>query len=199
MFLLYALAHPILADAVMGSNQSMSAADPKELPCNDIHQCRTSTDILRSCYSVILLSTWLAIHPNVPSVHVHSAVGLAQWFLVMLIALLAPEFMVLWAMRQWVSCRRIHKKYQEYAGWTKCHAFLVLMGGLALYNDGEFVCYLWDRDRLDSDAYIDERRQIIYRSGEPGVVPEIMLAVTIEKGLGGTNATISYGAPIGLS
>lgn len=85
----------------------------------------------------------------------------------MIIAIIAPEFIVLWALRQRTAAKRIktesNDKYFNGAdpetvscisqikqwfkspskapvsGWTLAHAFFVQMGGLMLYNDGKPV------------------------------------------------------------
>ncbi|ESK87557.1 hypothetical protein Moror_2006 [Moniliophthora roreri MCA 2997] len=143
MLFLYAVARPISLNAFAGAD--VMADDPSiNSSCNDIDKCRTITDILWNCYSVVILCTWVAVHPNVPTVGDHFTVVLMKYGLIAFMAVVAPELMILWALRQWVSCLRITRKYKKY-GWKKCHAFLVLMGGLALYDDDTFVCYLWDR------------------------------------------------------
>ncbi|KDQ55314.1 hypothetical protein JAAARDRAFT_195718 [Jaapia argillacea MUCL 33604] len=46
----------------------------------------------------------------------------------MLMALIAPELVIIWAMKQWFGARRIAKANSE-RGWTKTHGFFALMGG----------------------------------------------------------------------
>ncbi|KIK65966.1 hypothetical protein GYMLUDRAFT_158087, partial [Collybiopsis luxurians FD-317 M1] len=99
--------------------------------------------ILSSCFSVIFICVWVAIHPNVPAVKRSSYRVLFDKLCITFVALLAPELIVSWAVQQWIVARRILKKYEKY-GWTKTHAYLALMGGFALYDKDGFVFHLWD-------------------------------------------------------
>uniref|UniRef100_A0A0W0GF53 Uncharacterized protein n=2 Tax=Moniliophthora roreri TaxID=221103 RepID=A0A0W0GF53_MONRR len=147
--LLYALARP-LAQTLAATNSSVTDLfDPTTGKCVNIDGCRTVSDIVYSCLSVVLICTWVAIHPNVPEVGKHSAVVLYDDFQLMIVALLAPELVIMWAMRQWFSAKKITEKYKKY-GWGMPHAFLVLMGGFALYDGEKFCGYLWEgRDEND--------------------------------------------------
>jgi len=79
----------------------------------------------------------------------------------MLVALLMPEVIVLWAMRQWVASRSLQKEYQGAPSlsptfipnfslqsssldfnWTKTHAYFALMGG-----------FVYKKNRNDLDAH----------------------------------------------
>ncbi|THU76971.1 hypothetical protein K435DRAFT_894760 [Dendrothele bispora CBS 962.96] len=56
----------------------------------------------------------------------------------MFLSLLAPELIVLWALKQWFAARQIAKKYSKY-GWTKTHGHFLIMGGFALSEDGKSI------------------------------------------------------------
>jgi hypothetical protein len=61
----------------------------------------------------IFACTWLAIHPNIPgSDEGFLRVGLRRGK-VMVLGLLAPELLILWAIRQWVMARFLAKKYES--------------------------------------------------------------------------------------
>ncbi|KAK7028217.1 hypothetical protein VNI00_014907 [Paramarasmius palmivorus] len=160
MLLLYALARPIASSLSASSANDSSSFDPTTGECIDIHGCRTTTGILWSCLSVIFICTWVAIHPNIPLVEKfdrmndrwtglrwHSAVILYQNVEVMIVALLAPEFMILWAMRQREQAKKIRDKFKDKYGWGMSHGFFVIMGGFALYDGDKFCGYLWDSNR----------------------------------------------------
>ncbi|KAK7030818.1 hypothetical protein VNI00_013926 [Paramarasmius palmivorus] len=153
MLFLYALAKPIILSSsgeAFADSQTNSSTlfDPITGECDDIKGCRTVTGILWSCLSVIFICTWVAIHPNIPKVGTHSAVVVFNNVMLMMTAVLAPEIMVLWAMRQRASAKAIGKKFEKY-GWGITHGFFVIMGGFALYDGNEFCGYLWDsRDPL---------------------------------------------------
>ncbi|EEB99148.1 hypothetical protein MPER_01227, partial [Moniliophthora perniciosa FA553] len=141
--LLYALARPLVAQTLAAANSSITSDlfDPTTGECIHIEGCRTVSDIIYSCLSVVLICTWVAIHPNVPEVGKHWTVVLYDDFQIMIIALLAPELIIIWAMRQWISAKKITEKYKKY-GWGMSHAFLVLMGGFTLYDGEKFCGYL---------------------------------------------------------
>ncbi|KAF9556307.1 hypothetical protein CPC08DRAFT_711340 [Agrocybe pediades] len=51
----------------------------------------------------------------------------------------APEMMILWAIRQWLGADKLRKQYKSF-GWTKTHGYFVQMGGFMLYKQsGEQV------------------------------------------------------------
>ncbi|KAK7028218.1 hypothetical protein VNI00_014908 [Paramarasmius palmivorus] len=174
MLLLYALARPIASSLSAASTNNSTSFDPITGDCIDIRSCRTTTDILWSCLSVIFICAWVAIHPNIAVPGTHSAVAVYQNVELMVVALLAPEFMILWAMRQREQAKKIREKFKstcplgflhsavadalpsEYK-WGMSHGFFVIMGGFALYNGEEFCGYLWDRDRTSEIQYANER------------------------------------------
>ncbi|ESK82946.1 hypothetical protein Moror_11824 [Moniliophthora roreri MCA 2997] len=73
----------------------------------------------------------------------------------MVLALLTPELIVLWAARQWYSANRIARKFKRY-GWGKSHAFFILMGGFALYDGEKFCGYLWEKREEVDEEYWDQ-------------------------------------------
>ncbi|KIK51354.1 hypothetical protein GYMLUDRAFT_252134 [Collybiopsis luxurians FD-317 M1] len=135
------------SDVYKGSRVLDQTAVPvhewQDVRCDNITECRTLVNILSSCLTVIFICVWVAIHPNVPYAERSPHWVLIGKLNITFLAVLAPELMVLWAMRQWVAARRIFKKYQKY-GWTKAHAYLAVMGGFALYDQNGLVFHLWD-------------------------------------------------------
>ncbi|ESK85327.1 hypothetical protein Moror_5993 [Moniliophthora roreri MCA 2997] len=147
MLFLYAVALPLAKNLAATNSSDSDLFDPTTGKCVDINRCRTVPGILYSCLSVVFICIWVAIHPNVPEVGKHRAVVVYQNLQLMLVALLAPELIIMWAMRQRFSAKRIAKKYKKY-GWGMPHAFLLLMGGFALYDEDEFCGYLWEGKEL---------------------------------------------------
>ncbi|KDQ55318.1 hypothetical protein JAAARDRAFT_195720 [Jaapia argillacea MUCL 33604] len=98
------------------------------MSASDVCYNRTTWGIVSSCLTTVFSCTWVAIHPNIPgpdetSIEIaFSRVGL------MLMALIAPELVIVWAMKQWFGARRIAKDHSEHV-WTKTHGFFTLMGG----------------------------------------------------------------------
>ncbi|EEB98797.1 hypothetical protein MPER_01634, partial [Moniliophthora perniciosa FA553] len=91
----------------------------------------------------ILICTRVAIHPDIQRVGTHSVVVLYKNIQLMVIAILAPEIMILRAMRQWYSAKKIAEEYKGY-GWGMSHGFFVIMGGFTLYDGDKFEGYLWN-------------------------------------------------------
>ena len=60
--------------------------------------------------------------------------------------LLAPEIVIMWAGRQHFAARNFAKKHQENTGWTRAHAFFLIMGGFTLHERGKPVRVLEARD-----------------------------------------------------
>ncbi|KAF8641291.1 hypothetical protein AX16_010070 [Volvariella volvacea WC 439] len=95
----------------------------------DPTRTRTIFDILYSCIGVILLCTYISIHHNIPDQA--DSWAKATWSKVRttLYALIAPEIVIMWAIRQRVMAGRIAEDNRD-RGWTKTHGFFVQMGGL---------------------------------------------------------------------
>jgi hypothetical protein len=91
--------------------------------CKDIDNCRTILGIIWSCITTIILCTWVAIHPNIPEpvitqdmmfwdkcVHKISSLFGGK-MLLLICALLVPEYILAWAIRQHLMARWIVKKH----------------------------------------------------------------------------------------
>ncbi|KIK59290.1 hypothetical protein GYMLUDRAFT_1004685, partial [Collybiopsis luxurians FD-317 M1] len=109
--------------------------------CDNIHSCRTLSQILWSCIGVLVASTWVIIQPNLPAPDERFWRTLSRKVGLVLVALFAPEVMVVRAAREWFSARKLAARFRT-EGWSKKHAFFALMGGFALYNDDDFICVL---------------------------------------------------------
>ena len=62
---------------------------------------RTVWDILWSCLATTFAVTWVSVHPNVPFLEETSCMVLKRRIFLMVLALLAPEVMIMWAFKQW--------------------------------------------------------------------------------------------------
>ena len=60
--------------------------------------------------------------------------------------LLAPEMVIMWAGRQHFAARNFAKKHQENTGWTRAHAFFLIMGGFTIHEGGKPVRVLEARE-----------------------------------------------------
>ncbi|KZP34023.1 hypothetical protein FIBSPDRAFT_943096 [Athelia psychrophila] len=82
--------------------------------CSDISYCRTMFGIVWSCLATIFACTWVAVHPNVP------APKPKRWYhparrrvAVTLCALLVPEYIVAWSIRQWLVASHIIRDIKQ--------------------------------------------------------------------------------------
>ncbi|KAG1778892.1 hypothetical protein EV702DRAFT_967468 [Suillus placidus] len=92
---------------------------------------RTMWTIVSSSVLTLFACIYSAIHPNIPSPKDSPNRILRRRLGMLIMALIAPELIVTWAMRQWFN-----------HAWTQTHSFFVLMGGFMLYVDGEPYCTL---------------------------------------------------------
>jgi hypothetical protein len=80
--------------------------------CKDLDSCRTLSNIIWSCLITILLCTWVTIHPNIPGPNENSLRISKRRAGLVFFGLIAPEFTLLLALRQFFSARAIAEKYK---------------------------------------------------------------------------------------
>jgi hypothetical protein len=99
---------------------------------------RTMLNIVISCFSTLFACAWIAVHPNIPAPGDSSWKIFRRRMMIMLFVLLAPEMVIIWAARQHRDASILLKKFQAGGrpGWTKTHAFFLIMGGFTLYAKG---------------------------------------------------------------
>ncbi|KAF8637194.1 hypothetical protein AX16_010853 [Volvariella volvacea WC 439] len=99
---------------------------------------RTIFDILYSCIGVILLCTYISMHHNIPDQGDSWAKVTWMKIRTTIYALLAPEMVILWAIRQRIMAEKIAES-NKHRGWTRTHGFFVQMGGLVqLQSDSTY-------------------------------------------------------------
>ena len=170
--------------------------------CNDLAHCRTIWNIVWGCVVTIFSCTWVAVHPNVPCPKKREANGWIERYIrnpllsfvehrlpLFICALLVPEYVLAWSIRQFLVARKIAKgeielcvKYLSIAiilsksllerGWSKTHGFFIIMGGFHLFehrpiktsNNDEFKLHDDDvplRPLAARDLYGDDTYQSI--------------------------------------
>ncbi|KAK1235104.1 hypothetical protein PQX77_001680 [Marasmius sp. AFHP31] len=137
--------------------------------CLSCPATRTTVNVFWSCLSIIILCTWTSVRPNVPSVPRSGHWVLICWdkAAIFFVALLAPEIIVLWSVRQRLAAQKMVEGYKD-RGWTMSHAFFALMGGFALYDsEGKFLFHLWDerfcghhKDEGGWDGFSKQQRKL---------------------------------------
>ncbi|KAF8663983.1 hypothetical protein AX16_000834 [Volvariella volvacea WC 439] len=93
------------------------------------HATRSIFDIIYSSIGVILLCTYVSVHHNIPDQNSSWLKVTQQKLVTMLYALLAPEIMIMWALRQRITAGKIAEE-NKHRGWTRTHGFFIQMGGL---------------------------------------------------------------------
>jgi len=73
---------------------------------------RTLWSIVWSCFVTLFTCSWVAVHPNVPSVKDSGARILGRRLATMGYMLLAPELVIAWAANQYFSAKEIATKYR---------------------------------------------------------------------------------------
>ncbi|KAF5318141.1 hypothetical protein D9619_012229 [Psilocybe cf. subviscida] len=122
------------------------AAAAMNISSND----RSVTDIIWSCLTTVFACIWVCIHPNIPhpdasNWHIRRHRGL-----LMLCGLVAPELIVLWALRQWMGARYVVRKMQEggVSGFTMVHGYFMQMGGFVQNDSGHGARVIVDYHEL---------------------------------------------------
>jgi hypothetical protein len=82
--------------------------------CVDPNGCRTLWNIVWSCLSTIFLCTWVSVHPNIPGPDEERPKITLRRVGIMFAALIAPELVIAWAMRQRALAHELAEKHK---GW----------------------------------------------------------------------------------
>lgn len=86
---------------------------------------RDISDIIISCFATIFACTWSAVHPNIPSPWDSWWDCFKRQFVTMLYALMAPEAMTAWALRQHLAAWKIVNNFNR---WMAKGEFVGLRG-----------------------------------------------------------------------
>ncbi|KAF8651838.1 hypothetical protein AX16_004638 [Volvariella volvacea WC 439] len=113
---------------------------------------RTLWNIVYGCLGTIGLCTYVSVHPNIPdrraSLVEKTWKKLVTTFCaLMACALMAPELVVVWAMRQRIVASKVEKNYHAHQ-WTKTHGFFIQMGGFILEDQDTFKVVTIDENGL---------------------------------------------------
>ncbi|KAG2121882.1 hypothetical protein DEU56DRAFT_91310 [Suillus clintonianus] len=74
---------------------------------------RTLSSIISSSVLTLFACVYTAIHPNIPSPEDSPFYILRRRLGIMIVALVVPELVVVWAMRQWTSARKVTEDFEE--------------------------------------------------------------------------------------
>ncbi|KAG2360334.1 hypothetical protein BDR07DRAFT_1378087 [Suillus spraguei] len=104
---------------------------------------RTLWSIISSSVLTLFACTYSAIHPNIPSPKDSPGGILLRRLGIMIMALIAPELIITWAMRQWLSARQVTRQFKE-LGYPHVrpeqpedHGFIAAIAEQLEYVEGE--------------------------------------------------------------
>lgn len=81
--------------------------------CSDINNCRTLAGIVTSCLGTIFACVWVAVHKNMPGPEQSWISVQIESLKVVVMTLLVPEWVLAWAVRQFLRAREIAKELEE--------------------------------------------------------------------------------------
>ncbi|KAH9959087.1 hypothetical protein BC827DRAFT_1135266 [Russula dissimulans] len=113
--------------------------------CNDLNNCRSLWDIIRSCALTIFLCTWVSVHPNIPGPDEGWPRVTIRRVGLMLATLIVPEAIIAWALRQRLASGKLSEEYKG-EGWTLTHGFFATMGGFMAYEGNKPIKVLLPED-----------------------------------------------------
>ncbi|TFK59491.1 hypothetical protein BDN72DRAFT_883953 [Pluteus cervinus] len=105
---------------------------------NSTQDGRTIYDIVKSCLFTIAACVYRAVHQNIPDPELGFWGRLRVTMKVTFYALIAPELIIWWAMRQWFGARyaaTLMNGAEPRLNWTKVHGQFAQMGGFARKDD----------------------------------------------------------------
>lgn len=73
---------------------------------------RSLFNIIWGSLTTMFICVWVSVHPNVPLPYEGVWKRLGRRLLLMLSAVIAPELIVSWAVRQWYVARQIREEYR---------------------------------------------------------------------------------------
>ncbi|KAG1781120.1 hypothetical protein EV702DRAFT_644763 [Suillus placidus] len=100
---------------VFASLPSFNDTSTHTLDASNCPSCNTRTlwNILLSCGLTLFACTWTAIHPNIPGMDEGKLAITSRRLCIMVIALIAPELMITWATRQFLSAREAANAFND--------------------------------------------------------------------------------------
>ena len=93
----------LLSSSASLATPQTTEAEEYGLGGDELSGCeRSVVKIVWSCLAVIFACTWVSVHPNVPGDKERPFDVVWRKLSIMVDALLAPELVLFWAMRQWI-------------------------------------------------------------------------------------------------
>ncbi|KAG2340341.1 hypothetical protein BDR05DRAFT_1002539 [Suillus weaverae] len=106
-----------LVGVIQAAPTTTTTSDSSEAPS---FTTRTTWTIVSTSVLTLFACIYSAIHPNIPSPKDSPNRILRRRFAIMIMALIAPELIVTWAMRQWISARHVTRQFKD-SGYPSVH------------------------------------------------------------------------------
>ncbi|KAF5309544.1 hypothetical protein D9619_012323 [Psilocybe cf. subviscida] len=128
------------------TTMSTAVPRPSELPFDTNY--RSTTDIIWSCVATIFACTWISVHPNVSGFNTSWTRRIKDRIFLMFWGIAAPEFLVIFAYRQWIGSRDISEAVLQAAPlqtpslgafWTPTHSHFLQMGGFMFCDPSSHI------------------------------------------------------------
>ena len=120
---------PLPAVAIPSFPVNLSTTNP-DAACTVLYTCRKLDSIIQTCLVTVFACVWVAVHRNIPepksepAPSPHFIVNAARWVwemildqrqsvIVFVVTLLAPEWVLAWAVRQAIEARYLAKRLEE--------------------------------------------------------------------------------------
>ncbi|KZP19170.1 hypothetical protein FIBSPDRAFT_744398 [Athelia psychrophila] len=94
------------------TTRSRAPSDPIANTCKDLDHCRSLVGIITSCLATIFACVWVAVHPNVPGPKQSWTSRKIESIKVVVVTLLVPEWVLAWAVRQFLRARVYAKELE---------------------------------------------------------------------------------------
>jgi len=83
----------------------------RETDVPDLQCPRKRLEIIWSCIATILAASWVSVHPNLPHPDDSKLKKTLRRVELMFWAIITPELIIFWAMRQWQGARRMEMEF----------------------------------------------------------------------------------------
>ena len=94
--------------AESSSNATILSTPPCICPADQ----RSLWDILWSCFATMFACSWVSVHPNIPAPNESQLRIFLRRIELMFWAVIGPEMIITWALRQWLGARRLENIYK---------------------------------------------------------------------------------------
>ncbi|KZP11759.1 hypothetical protein FIBSPDRAFT_837278 [Athelia psychrophila] len=93
------------ASSILDTSFPFVSSDSTPNTCNELDKCRSLVGIITSCLATIFACIWVAVHPNIPGPNQSWASRQFESCKVLVVTLLVPEWVLAWAVRQYLQAR----------------------------------------------------------------------------------------------